>query len=327
MRRFEGQQLLVATHNAGKLAEMRAMFEPLGIACVGGAELGLVEPAETESTFIGNARIKAHAAAKATGMPALADDSGIEVDALGGAPGVYTADWAETPGGRDFVKAMTRTWAELEAVSAPFPRKARFRSTLVLAWPDGHDEVFEGKCEGQVVWPMRGAKGHGYDPMFVPDGYAVTFAEMDPARKNQISHRADAFAKLMQCVSPPVRRISTGSPFEATMGYSRALVKGPWCFVSGVTGYDYATMAMPSDIAMQARNCFKTIEWALTQGGFGLGDIVRVQYTVVDGSLVDALAPVLGEILGQIRPAATMVIAGLIKPEMKVEIEVTAFKG
>ncbi len=124
-----------------------------------------------------------------------------------------------------------------------------------------------------------------------------------------------------------MKRISTGSPFEATMGYSRAVVKGGWCFVSGVTGYDYATMTMPDSIADQARNCFATIGSVLTQAGFTLDDIVRVQYTVTDTALVDALVPALGEALGEIRPAATMVIAGLIRPEMKVEIEVTAFKG
>ncbi len=124
-----------------------------------------------------------------------------------------------------------------------------------------------------------------------------------------------------------MKRISTGSPFEATMGYSRAVVKGGWCFVSGVTGYDYATMTMPDDIADQARNCFKTIAWVLEQAGFRMDDIVRVQYTVTDTALVDTLVPALGEALGTIRPAATMVIAGLIRPEMKVEIEVTAFKG
>ena len=133
----------------------------------------------------------------ASGLPALADDSGIEVDALGGAPGVHTADWAETGAGRDFVMAMTRTWGELEAVRAPCPRTARFRSTLVLAWPDGHDEVFEGKVEGQCVWPMRGDRGHGYDPMFLPDGHEMTFGQMDPAVKNRISHRAAAFAGLV----------------------------------------------------------------------------------------------------------------------------------
>jgi enamine deaminase RidA (YjgF/YER057c/UK114 family) len=124
-----------------------------------------------------------------------------------------------------------------------------------------------------------------------------------------------------------VKQISTGSPFEATMGYSRAIVKGGWCFVSGVTGYDYATMQMPDEIADQARNCFATIAGVLTEAGFEMSDIVRVQYTVVAPELVEALVPVLGATLGQIRPAATMVIAGLIRPEMKVEIEVTAFKG
>ena len=200
MRRFTGDKLLVATHNKGKLEEIAALLYPFGITCISAADMGLPEPAETENTFIGNARIKAHAAATATGMPALADDSGIEVDGLGGAPGVYTADWAMTPTGRDFTLAMTRTWAGLEAVSAPYPRRARFRATMVLAWPDAHDEVFEGKVEGQVVWPMRGAAGHGYDPMFQPDGHTLTFAEMDPAEKNKISHRADAFAKLIACL-------------------------------------------------------------------------------------------------------------------------------
>ncbi len=199
MRKFAGDRLLVATHNRGKLEEIAALLEPFGIACVSAADLGLPEPAETEATFVGNARIKAHAAARATGLPALADDSGIEVDGLGGAPGVYTADWAATPGGRDFVQAMTRTWEALEKARAPFPRTARFRATMVLAWPDGHDEVFEGRVEGQVVWPMRGRQGHGYDPMFQPAGQTRTFAEMEPAEKNRISHRADAFGKLVAC--------------------------------------------------------------------------------------------------------------------------------
>ena len=123
-----------------------------------------------------------------------------------------------------------------------------------------------------------------------------------------------------------MRRFSTGSPFEATMGYSRAVVKGPWCFVSGVTGYDYATMAMPEDVAQQAENCFGTIGRVLDEAGFDVADIVRVQYTITDASMVDAILPVLGAHLGEVRPAATMVIAGLIKPEMKIEIEVTALK-
>ena len=178
MRKFTGDRLLFATHNSGKLEEMAAMLAPLGITCVGAGELNLPEPEETEDNFVGNARIKAHAAANATGLVALADDSGIEVDGLSGAPGVYTADWAETPNGRDFLMAMTRTWNELETANAPFPRTARFCSTLVMAWPDGHDEVFASTAEGQVIWPLRGKQGHGYDPMFVPDGYDITFAEM-----------------------------------------------------------------------------------------------------------------------------------------------------
>lgn len=197
MRRFDGEKLLVATHNSGKLAEISDLLQPFGVTVVSAGAMGLPEPEETEDNFIGNARIKAHAAAKASGLIALADDSGICVDGLAGAPGVYTADWAETPNGRDFVMAMERTWQELEAVAAPFPRTAQFCSTLVMAWPDGHDEVFEGKMAGSVVWPMRGALGHGYDPIFQPDGYGETFAEMSSDLKNQISHRADAFRKLV----------------------------------------------------------------------------------------------------------------------------------
>ena len=196
-RRFNEPKLVVATHNKGKLEEIRNLLEPYRIEIVSAGELGLPEPEETETTFVGTARIKAHSAAKASGLPALADDSGIEVDALGGAPGVYTADWAETPNGRDFVLAMTRVQEELDRISAPAPRTARFRCTLVLAWPDGHDEVFDGRVEGQCVWPMRGEEGHGYDPVFLPDGYEITFGEMDRWEKNRISHRADAFRKLV----------------------------------------------------------------------------------------------------------------------------------
>ena len=187
----------MATHNTGKLLEIADLLKPYGVELSSNADHGLPEPEETETTFVGNARIKAHAAARATGLPALADDSGIEIDGLGGAPGVYTADWAETPNGRDFVMAMTRSWDELEAASASEPRTARFCSTLVLAWPDGHDEVFAGVMAGQIVWPMRGDQGHGYDPIFQPEGYDVTFGEMDRWEKNKISHRADAFAKLV----------------------------------------------------------------------------------------------------------------------------------
>ena len=196
MRRFDGKTLLVAPHNSGKLEEIADLISEFGISVVGAAERGLPEPEETGTTFVENARLKAHAAAKATGLPALADDSGIEIDALDGAPGVYTADWAETPNGRDFVMAMTRSYEALEAINAPSPRTARFCCTFVLAWPDGHDEVFAGTMEGQVVWPMRGDQGHGYDPIFQPEGYDITFGEMDRWEKNKISHRADAFAKL-----------------------------------------------------------------------------------------------------------------------------------
>ena len=197
MRRFDGKELIVATHNSGKLVEIQSLLMPFGITLSSNTDHGLPEPEETETTFTGNARIKAHAAAKATELPALADDSGIEIDGLGGAPGVYTADWAETPDGRDFVMAMTRSWDALEAADAPNPRTARFCCTLVLAWPDGHDEVFAGVMEGQIVWPMRGDQGHGYDPIFQPEGYDITFGEMDRWEKNKISHRADAFAKLV----------------------------------------------------------------------------------------------------------------------------------
>ena len=161
------------------------------------SEYDLEEPEETEETFAGNARIKAHYAAKHSGHPALSDDSGIAVDALGGRPGVHTADWAETPGGRDFTLAMTKVWTELQDIDAPFPRTARFCCTLCLAWPDGQDELFEGTVEGQVVWPMRGNRGFGFDPVFLPIGETETFGEMDPARKHGMSHRADAFAKLV----------------------------------------------------------------------------------------------------------------------------------
>ncbi|HIC66597.1 MAG: RdgB/HAM1 family non-canonical purine NTP pyrophosphatase [Paracoccus sp. (in: a-proteobacteria)] len=198
MRRFDGRRLLVATHNAGKLAEMQALLAPFGVTVIGAAEAGLSEPAETEQTFLGNARIKARAAVAATGLPALSDDSGICIDALDGAPGVHTADWAETGHGRDFAMAMERTWRALEDAGAPEPRQAQFRCTLVLMWPDGHDAVFEGTLPGRVVWPPRGAEGHGYDPIFMPEGHDVTLGEMQPALKNSLSHRARAVAKMIE---------------------------------------------------------------------------------------------------------------------------------
>ncbi|MEP3442570.1 MAG: RdgB/HAM1 family non-canonical purine NTP pyrophosphatase [Sulfitobacter sp.] len=196
-RKFQGDRILIATHNAGKLEEMTELFAPLRVSVVGAAEMKLDEPEETENTFVGNARIKAHAAVRATGLPALADDSGIQVAALDNAPGVYTADWAETPNGRDFIMAMRKTHDLLEQANAPHPRAARFCTTLVLAWPDGHDEVVEGFVDGTFVWPMRGEAGHGYDPIFQPNGHTRTFAEMSHDEKNSMSHRADAFKKLL----------------------------------------------------------------------------------------------------------------------------------
>ena len=196
-RKFTGQELVIATHNQGKLEEIKHLFETFKVKIIGAGELGIIEPEETEDTFVGNARIKAHFAAKESQVPSLADDSGITIDALNGAPGVYTADWAETSGGRDFVYAMEKTQNALAEVDATHPRSAQFRCTLVLAWPDGHDEVFEGIIAGSLVWPMRGENGHGYDPIFLPDGYNQTFGEMDRWEKNKISHRADAFTKLL----------------------------------------------------------------------------------------------------------------------------------
>ena len=165
-RDIRGQKIVVATHNEGKLEEIAALLGPLSTNIVSAKELQLSEPEETEDTFVGNARIKAHAAARASRLPALADDSGIEIDALDGAPGVYTADWAKTSEGRDFVIAMTKTYEMLERRGVPHPRAAQFCCTIVLAWPDGYDIVFEGKVEGRIVWPMRGEQGHGYDPIF-----------------------------------------------------------------------------------------------------------------------------------------------------------------
>ncbi len=197
MRPLAGEKLVVASHNAGKVREIHDLLAPYGVDAVSASDLGLPEPEETEDNFAGNARIKAHAAAKASGLPALSDDSGIEVEALGGQPGVYTADWAETPEGRDFPMAMTRVWELLEAQNAPEPRRARFVCTLCLAWPDGEDFLFRGEVAGRVTWPMRGDLGFGFDPIFLPDGESQTFGEMNPARKHQMSHRADAFRKFV----------------------------------------------------------------------------------------------------------------------------------
>jgi XTP/dITP diphosphohydrolase len=195
------KRLCLATHNAGKAREVAALLAEHRIEVVTAGELGLPVPEETETTFIGNATLKAQAAARASGMVALADDSGFSVAALDGAPGVYTADWAEQPDGtRDYAAAM----AKVERLARhAADRKAWFSCALVLAWPDGHVEAFLGEAPGRWIWPPRGAKGFGYDPMFVPDGEALTFAEMDPVRKHEISHRAAAFRLLSAACLPP----------------------------------------------------------------------------------------------------------------------------
>lgn len=196
-RIFRETKLVVASHNPGKVREIGELLRPLGVETVSAADLGLPEPEETETTFEGNARLKARAAAQASGLPALADDSGLTVAALGGAPGIYSARWAETPQGRDFGHAMRTVWRKLEAIGAPEPRRAAFVCVLTLAWPDGHDETFLGTCAGRLVWPPRGDRGFGYDPVFMPEGHAITFGEMEPERKHTISHRADAFRQLV----------------------------------------------------------------------------------------------------------------------------------
>ncbi|MEL6998409.1 MAG: non-canonical purine NTP pyrophosphatase [Pseudomonadota bacterium] len=197
MRKFTASKLVVASHNEGKVSEIRALLAPYGIETVSAKELDLPVPEETETTFHGNAALKARAAVAGSGLPALADDSGIEIDALDGAPGVYTADWAETPDGRDFMLAMTRAWDEVQAKDAEPPFTARFNACLCLAWPDGHEETILGIAPGTLTWPPRGDNGFGYDPMFVPDaGDGRTFGEMPYEVKESMSHRTDAFRKL-----------------------------------------------------------------------------------------------------------------------------------
>ncbi len=189
-----GTRLVVASHNPGKIREINDLIRPYGMSAVSAGELDISEPEETETTFAGNARLKALHSAKASGLPALSDDSGLEVEALGGDPGVYSARWAGPS--KDFNYAMQRVERELEEKLArdPDSRRANFTAALCLAWPDGETEVFEGKVFGHLVWPPRGEKGFGYDPMFLPDGEELTFGEMDAEAKHAISHRARAFA-------------------------------------------------------------------------------------------------------------------------------------
>lgn len=198
-RHLRPGRLIAATHNAGKVRELKDLFEPLGYDVVSAAELDLEEPEETETTFTGNAILKARAAATATGCPALADDSGLAVDALNGRPGIYSARWAGEP--RDFGKAMEKVETE-RAKADPTNRRAKFVCALAVVWPDGHSEVFEGEVHGDLVWPPRGHRGFGYDPAFVATGERLTFGEMDPAKKHAMSHRADAFAKLKAALLP-----------------------------------------------------------------------------------------------------------------------------
>ena len=198
MRKLTGQKIVIATHNQGKLAEFAELLEPHGVSAVSAGELGLAEPEETETTFAGNARIKAVAAMKASGLIALSDDSGLCVEALAGEPGVYTADWAGPD--RDWTRAMRLVEEKLQAKGAVTPeqRKAYFACTLCVVWPDAQERIFEGRAHGTLTWPPRGQLGHGYDPMFVADGQSLTFAELDPAEKNRISHRAKALEKLVR---------------------------------------------------------------------------------------------------------------------------------
>ena len=191
-RHFEGNKLVIASHNQGKVREIGELLAPYGVETVSAGDLGLPEPVEDGLTFIANAEIKALAAATASGIPALADDSGLEVDALGGEPGIYSARWAGPS--KDFSVAMA---AVNEKLGETTNRKANFTCALTLAWPDGHMESFEGKVFGDLTWPMRGEKGFGYDPVFIPTGHTVTFAEMEPAEKHAMSHRAHAFKQLI----------------------------------------------------------------------------------------------------------------------------------
>jgi XTP/dITP diphosphohydrolase len=192
------RKIIVATHNPGKLREISALLGPLGVETVSAGELGIAEPEETGDTFAANALLKARASAEASGLLALADDSGLEVEALDGRPGIYSARWGGAA--KNFQMAMQKVNDELAKCGATTAeqRRANFTCALCLAWPDGHHEIFEGKVFGCVTWPPRGSAGFGYDPFFVPDGHEITFAEMEADRKHSMSHRAAAFAKLLK---------------------------------------------------------------------------------------------------------------------------------
>jgi len=190
-RPFTGNRLVIASHNPGKVEEITVLLAPFAIDAVSAVALGIAEPEETGDSFEANAALKATAAAEASGLPAIADDSGLVVPALGGGPGIYSARWAGPA--KDFRVAMQRVHREL----ADRDRSAQFVAVLALAWPDGDLELFRGEVAGKLVWPPRGERGFGYDPIFVPEGGVATFGEIDPAQKHRISHRARAFAKLV----------------------------------------------------------------------------------------------------------------------------------
>ena len=201
-RKLSGR-VVIATHNPGKLKEIADLLAPYGIEAISAGELTLAEPTETGATFVENARIKARAAARAAGLPALADDSGLTVVALDGAPGIHSARWAGKD--KDFARAMRLVEEKLANAKTPEARRAAFVAALCLAWPDGHEECFEGRVEGTLVWPPRGTQGFGYDPMFLPDGFERTFGEMSAEEKHGLpphgrglSHRARAFLKLAE---------------------------------------------------------------------------------------------------------------------------------
>ncbi|MCE7795094.1 RdgB/HAM1 family non-canonical purine NTP pyrophosphatase [Sphingobium sufflavum] len=193
-RRLEPGRLVIASHNKGKIREIADLLGPFGIEPVSAASLDLPEPEETGTSFIANAELKALLAADLSGLPALADDSGLCVEALNGDPGIFSARWAGE--GKDFAMAMQRVWQEVEARGPDAGYDAHFVCALCVAWPDGHTESFEGRVDGRIVWPPRGDQGFGYDPFFVPVGHAITFGEMEPDAKHGMSHRAHAFAQL-----------------------------------------------------------------------------------------------------------------------------------
>ncbi len=197
-RSLRGEKILIATHNKGKLEEFREILAPHGVDVTSAGELNLAEPAETENTFEGNARIKAKAAMDASNLITIADDSGLCVDALGGAPGVYTADWAGPS--RDWMMAMRTVEEKLQAAGAVSPeqRGATFNCTLLVLWPDGHERIYVGQAPGHLSWPPKGHFGHGYDPVFVPEGFDISFGQMPNEQKNKISHRARALEKLLK---------------------------------------------------------------------------------------------------------------------------------